>query len=139
MDATENIGGRRRHTFSIKIKPILLPICCPTLFKSFYLLRSGDTESRKRKDHGANTDVRVCAFTNMPATRAPKDRGADVAPGSNPLKHRIQVIAQVDDCVEGHALMPLGAEVFNHFRKPHSLRIASSHICTIVGPLCGAH
>jgi hypothetical protein len=51
----------------------------------------------------------------------------DVALGSNSLKHRIQVIAQVDDCVEGHALQPVGAQVLDHFRKPNSLRIASSH------------
>ena len=51
----------------------------------------------------------------------------DVALGSNSLKHRIQVIAQVDDCVEGHALLPAGTQVVNHFRKPDSLRIASSH------------
>jgi hypothetical protein len=63
----------------------------------------------------------------MPATRASKDRGTDVALGSNSLKHRIQVIAQVDDCVEGHALQPVGAQVLDHFRKPNSLRIASSH------------
>jgi hypothetical protein len=63
----------------------------------------------------------------MAATRAPKDRGTDVALGSNSLKRRIQVIAQVDDCVEGHALQPVGAQVLDHFRKPNSLRIASSH------------
>jgi len=67
--------------------------------------------------------VKIRAFANMPATRASKDRGTDVALGSNSLKHRIQV----DDCVEGHALLPAGPQVLDHFRKPNSLRIASSH------------
>jgi hypothetical protein len=46
-----------------------------------------------------------------------KDRGTDVPFGSDPLKLRVQFIAQLDECVAGHALMPLGAQPLNHFRN----------------------
>jgi hypothetical protein len=52
----------------------------------------------------------------------------DVSPGSNSLQHRVQVIAQFDDSVEGHALMPLGAQPIEHFQKPYPLRVTSGHV-----------
>ena len=39
---------------------------------------------------------------------------------SNPLKHCVQVIAQIDECVGGHARLPLGTQPLNHFREPDS-------------------
>jgi len=47
----------------------------------------GDTESSKRQDHGANTDVRPRAFT-----ADTKNRRTDGSLGSNSLKRRVQVI-----------------------------------------------
>jgi hypothetical protein len=128
MRARDDLDGLRRHTLPIEIEPIPLPVRCPTFLKSVYRLGGGDAESNQRQDHGANTDVRVRAFANMPATRAPEDRWADTAFGPNSLKHRVQRIAQADDCVEGNALVPLGAQALDHFRKPHSLRVTGSHV-----------
>ena len=62
MAATGDLSQRRVHDFAIGIKPILLPVRCPTFLKSVRLLARGDTESSKRQDHGANTDVRLRAF-----------------------------------------------------------------------------
>jgi len=86
--------------------------------KSVCRLGGGDAESIKRQDHGSNTDVRLRALANLPAPGTPKNRGTDVSLGSKPLQRRVQVIAQLDDRVKGHVLMPLGAQPFNDFRKP---------------------
>jgi hypothetical protein len=51
---------------------------------------------------------------------------------SDPLKLRVQFIAQLDECVAGHALMPLLTQLLNHFRKPDSMRAARGHVGTIV-------
>ena len=99
MDATGDSAGRRGHAFAIEIKPILLPVRRPTLLESVGLPGGGDTESSRRQDHGTNTDVWVRAFANMPAPRTPEHWGTDVPLGSNSLKRRVQVIAQLDDCV----------------------------------------
>ena len=71
--------------------------------------------------------MRLCAFTNMPTMRTFKDRGADVPLGSNSLEHRVQAISQFDGSLERYPVMPLGAQCFNHFRKPHSLRVTRGH------------
>jgi hypothetical protein len=128
MDAAADLGRRRRHAFAVEIKPILLPVRCPTFLETVCLPGGGDTESRKRQDHGANADVRVRAFANMPTSRTPENWGTDVSLGSSSLKPRVQVIAQLDDRVEGHARMPLGAQPLNHFRKPNSLRVTRGHV-----------
>lgn len=54
--------------------------------------------------------------------------------GPNSLKHLIRFVAQIDDCVEGHILMPLGAQPFDHLWKPYSLRVTRGHVWTIVVP-----
>jgi hypothetical protein len=38
MDASGDLGGRRGDDFAIEIKPILLPLRCPTFLKSVCLL-----------------------------------------------------------------------------------------------------
>ena len=48
----------------------------------------GDTESSKRQDHGANTDVML-----RPSARAPKNRGDGCRSDRIRLKRRVQVIA----------------------------------------------
>jgi hypothetical protein len=78
--------------------------------------------------NGANTDVKLRAWANMPTPRTPKNWGPDVSLGPNSLKHRVQVIAQLDECIEEHALVPLGAQPLNHFRKPYSLRVTCGHV-----------
>ena len=132
MSATGDLGGRRGHALAIEIKPTLLPVCCPIFLKSRCRLGGGDSESSNRQDHGANADVRLRAFANVPALRTLEDRRADVSLGPNSLKHRVQIVAQFDDCVEGHTLMPLGAQPLNHFWKPYSLRVTGGHVWTIV-------
>jgi hypothetical protein len=72
MDATGDLGGHRAHALAIEIKPILLPVRCPTFLKTVCLLGRGDNESSKRQD-GANTDVRRRARANMPAPRTRKN------------------------------------------------------------------
>src|ERR1700736_1838247 len=109
MKATDCLGGRRSHALAIEIKPILLPVRCPSFLHSVCLFDGGDAESSKRQDHCANTDVRLCAFANMATPRTPKNRGMDVSLGSNSLKDGVQVLAQLHNRVKGHALMPLGA------------------------------
>jgi hypothetical protein len=56
----------------------------------------------------------------------------DAAFRSDPLKLRVQLIAQYDECVAGHAPMPSHAQPLDHFGKPNSLRITRSHVGTIV-------
>ena len=128
MDASGDFGGRRGQASSIEIKPVPLPICCPIFLKSVCQFGSGDAESTERQDNGTNTDVRLRTFANVPTARTSKDRRADVSLGSNSLQHRIQAIAQLDDCVEGHARMPLGAQPLNHLWKPYSLRVTGGHV-----------
>ena len=123
-----DFAGRRGHDFCIEIKPILLPVRCPTFLKSVRLLGGGDTESSKRQYHGANTYARLRASANMPTLRTPKNWGMDLSLRSNSLKHRVQVIAQLDDFIEGHALMPRGAQQLNHFWEPYSLRVTCGHV-----------
>ena len=94
MSATGDLGGRRGHAFTIEIKPNLLPVRCPTFLNGVCLLGGGDTESSKGQDHGANTDVGLRAFANMPTPRTLKNWGTDVSLGSNLLKLRVQLIAQ---------------------------------------------
>src|SRR5271170_2934094 len=55
----------------------------------------------------------------MPTVRASKNSGMDVSLGSNPLEHPVEVVAQLDDCAEGHTQVPTGAQPLNHFRKPY--------------------
>ena len=45
MAATGDFAGQRGHTFTIEIKPILLPVRCPTFLKSVRPLGGSDTES----------------------------------------------------------------------------------------------
>ena len=52
--------------------------------------------------------------------------------GSNLLKHCIQLIAQLDDCIKGQILTPLGTQLLNHLQKPYSLCVACGHFATIV-------
>jgi hypothetical protein len=128
MGATGDLGGLRGHWFAMEVKPILLSVRGPTFLKSVCLLDRANTESNKRQDQRANADARLRAFANVPAMRTPKHWGTDVSLGSNLLEHLLQVIAQLDDRVEGHARMPLGSQARNHFRKPYSLRVTCGHI-----------
>jgi hypothetical protein len=128
MHATGDLSGRRGQAFAMEIKPILLPVRCPIFLKTECQLGGGDTESTERQDHGANTDMRFGAFGNMPTPRTLKDRRREVPFGSNSLKHRVQVIPQLDDCGEGHALVPLGAQPLHHVGKPHSLCVTCGHV-----------
>ena len=124
-------GGRevrRGHVLAIEIEPIPLAMRRPSFLESVCLLGGGDAESIKRQDQGAHTDVRFSAFANMPTLRTPENWRMDVSLGSNSLQHRVQVIAQFDDSVEGHTLMPLGAQPIEHFQKPYSLRVTSGHV-----------
>jgi hypothetical protein len=122
------LDRRRGNASSIEIKPIPFSVLCPTFLKSVNLLGGRDTESSKRQYYGANANVRLRAFANMPTVRTPKNSGTDLALGSNSLKCCVQLIAEPDDRVEGHALVPLGTQPLNHFRKPYSLRAAGSHV-----------
>src|SRR5947209_12815 len=79
MDTTGNLGGRRGQALAIEIKPVLPPVRCPILLKGVCQL-GGDTESTERQDHGANTDVRLRSFANVPTLRTPKDRGLSEYP-----------------------------------------------------------
>jgi hypothetical protein len=51
-----------------------------------------------------------------------------VPAGSNSLQHRVQVIAQIDECVEACARLPLGTQPLDHFREPDSLRVTGGHV-----------
>ena len=123
MTASGHLGRWKPLTFAKNIESVLLPVQRPTLFKSLDLLGIGDAESYERQEHCTNADMRMCAFTNMPTMRTFKDRGANVPLGSNSLEHRVQLVPQFDRGLERHPVMPLGAQGFNHFRKPYSLRV----------------
>ena len=92
MRATGSLSGHWVHALAINIKPILLSMRCPSLFKSVYWLGAADTESEDRQNHCANTDMMLSTLANTPALRTPKQGGTDTSLGSKPLKHRIQVI-----------------------------------------------
>ena len=128
MDAAGDLEGRRGRAFAIEVKPILLPVRCPRFLKGVDLIGGDDPESSQRQDHGANTGARLRAFANMPTLRTPKNWGMDASLGPNSLKCPVQVIAQLDYFVEGHALTPLGAQPLNHFWKPYSLRVTCGHV-----------
>jgi hypothetical protein len=61
-----------------------------------------------------------------------KTGGRIVPVESNLFKHCVQLIAQLDDCIKRQIPTPLGAQLFNHLRKPHSLCVACGHFATIV-------
>jgi hypothetical protein len=128
MDAPRAPGDCRFRAFAVKIEPVLLSVCSPTFFKIPYVLGLPDVESLEGQDHGANADARLRAFSNVPTSRTPQDRRADVPAGSNPLQHCVQVVAQIDECVEGHARLPLGTQPRDHFREPDSLRVTGGHV-----------
>ena len=128
MTAAGHLGRGMPLTFAKNIEPVLLPVQRPTLFKRFNLLGVGDTESHERQEHCTNADMRLCAFTNMPTMRTFKDWGPNVPLGSNSLEHRVQAISQFDGSLERYPVMPLRAQCFNHFRKPHSLRVTRGHL-----------
>ena len=132
VDADGTPGARSNFALAIEIKLVLLPMSRPAFLDGACLRGSSDPESTKRQDHRANADVRVCALAYMPTTRTFQLWGADVPFRSDPLKLRVQFIAQLDECVAGHALMPLVAQPLNHFGKPDSLRIPRGHLETIV-------
>jgi hypothetical protein len=69
--ATRAPGDRRFRAFAIKIEPVLLPVCSPNFFKIPYVLGVPDAESQERQDHGAKTDVRLRAVSNVPTSRTP--------------------------------------------------------------------
>ena len=71
MYAARPPGDRRFRAFAIKIEPVLLPVRSPTFFKVLYMLGVPDAESQEGQDHGANADVRLRAFTNIPTSRTP--------------------------------------------------------------------
>jgi hypothetical protein len=125
MEAPGEVSGFWCQAFAVKITQDQAPFClsvgCPIFLDHVYPLGGSDAESNAWPDHGANADVRLCAFAIVPAGRALEDWRADVSLGPNSLKHRVWFVAQFDDCVEGHTLMPLGAQPFNHLRKPYML------------------
>ncbi len=132
VDADGTQGARSNFALAVEIKPVLLPMSRPAFLDGACLRGRSDPKSTKRQDHGANADVRVCALAYLPTARTFQDRRTDVAFRSDPLKLRVQSIAQFDESVAGHALMPLRAQPLNHFRKPDSLRVTRSHVGTIV-------
>jgi hypothetical protein len=106
MVATGHLDGPRSGAFTINIKAILLSVRRPTFFESVCLFGGDDTESSERQDHGANANVRFRAWTNVPTLPAPENWRVDVSLGSNSLKHRVQIVQQLGDRFERHALMP---------------------------------
>ena len=123
MTASWHLGRWESPNFAKNVEFVLLPVQRPTLFKRLGLLGADDIESYERQEHCTNADMRLPAFTNMPTMRTFKDRGANVPLGSNSLEHRVQLVPQFDRGLERHPVMPLGAQGFNHFRKPYSLRV----------------
>lgn len=113
---------------AVKIEPVLLPVHRPTLHQSFYTFGVGNAESEERQQRGANADVQRRSFTDVPTARTPRDRSPDVPLGPSPLTHGVQIVSQPDECLEGHALMPSGTEVLDHFWEPDSLRIGGGHV-----------
>jgi hypothetical protein len=132
MNADGARGAPCSDALAIEIKAVLLPMSRPAFLEGACLRGRSDPESTKRQDHGANADVRVCALADMPTARTFQDRGTDVPFRADPLKLRVQFIAQFDERVAGHAPVPLRAQSLNHFGKPDSLRIPRGHLETIV-------
>ena len=80
----------------MKIEPILPAVGSPTLFQSVCLFVGGDTEMSERKDHGANTHMRLRAWADMPTLRTPENWRMDPARRSNFFQHGVQLVAQLD-------------------------------------------
>ena len=127
MEATRRLRGWRFRAFAVKIEPILPPVHRPRFLKSLDAFGVRNAESQERKQHGANADVGRRSFTDMPTPRTLHDRSPDVPLRSNLLENRVQIVAQLDECVEGHALVPLRTQPLDHLRKPYSLRVTGGH------------
>ena len=68
---------------------MLEPVFCPPFLHSFELLRTHDLKPVKTEKHGAYTDVRFGAWSNLAALRAFERGRVDLPIGPNPLQHGI--------------------------------------------------
>jgi hypothetical protein len=94
MRARASAGTRHAFRLAIEVKPPLLSVCAPGLFKDPYFLGWRDTESAKRQDHGADAHIRFGGFPDVPTPRASDDWRTDMAVRTNLVQHCIQMIPQ---------------------------------------------
>jgi len=133
MDASAGLNGLRRWFFTVEIKPVHLPVFRPVSVECLCLLFGGNAESTQCEYQGTNADTRLSAWSSCSTRGTPEDRGADVSLGSNTAKDSIQVVPQLDEDLEGDAIMPMGAQPLNHLWKPDSVRVTRGHGSTILG------
>ena len=119
-----------------EVEPLQFSVRCPALFEHLHLLGRSNAESRQRQDHGTNSHNGLGSFANLTASWALDDRRADVAFGSDAMKHRIKFIAQLYQFIERKIGTPPGAQSIKHLWKPCPARVPLGHSCTILIPPC---
>src|SRR5437016_13533381 len=100
---------------------------CPGFLQCSGLLLRRDFKSGKRQDQGAHADMGLRRRSREPAPAASDDWRLDVPSSSNPAKHCLQVIPQVDELRHRHFRVPVRSQPHDHFWKPSSLRVARRH------------
>jgi hypothetical protein len=120
--------GRCCIGLAVNIDPLVLPIGVPSLFDGLCRFGGINVEPNDGQEHGANADVRLRAFTNVPTPSALDDWRENLSFGTDSLKHPIEIISQPHDCIKRHISMPLGAQKIDHFWEPYSLSITYGHV-----------
>jgi hypothetical protein len=100
LSARAGLGSRWFRRLAAEVEPLQFSVRCPALFEHLHLLGRSNAESRQRQDHGTDGHNGLGGFANPTAPWALDDRRANMAFGSNAMKHRIEFIAQVDQLVE---------------------------------------
>ena len=106
---------------------MLLPMRCPSPFEGPRRRGADEAKPCQRENQGADTDMRLGLATRVSAPQARRDGRADLARGPDVGEHGIEFVAQHDEGVERHALVPAPSQSLDHLRKPDALSIAARH------------
>ena len=106
---------------------MLLPMRCPGPFEGPRRRGADDAKPCQRENQGADTDTRLGLATRVSAPQARRDGRADLARGPDVAEHGIEFVAQDDERVERHALVPARTQPIDHLRKPDALGITARH------------
>jgi hypothetical protein len=119
--------GNRLGRIAVQVQSVLSPVFGPFLFDFLRYGHRGDSEPSKREDSGANADaVSTKTFGRHDSAAFWAARTWRQAWTSGPalLKHPVDACAQLNQPRERHRFIPLGAQHFDHFRKPNPITIS---------------
>ena len=106
---------------------MLLPMRCPGPFEGPRRRGADDAKPCQRENQGADTDTRLGLATRVSAPQARGDGRADLARVPDAAEHGIEFVAQDDEGVERHVLVPARTQPLDHLRKPDALGITARH------------